>query len=178
MIDKRYKLFISHSSKDQVYVDALIKLFEFMGIGRNMEQMICTSVEDYGIPLDTNIFDFLKRQFLEYQLHVIFLLSPNYYASPVCLNEMGAAWVLQTRYTSILVPGFRFDMIRGAIDPAKKAIQMDARDIQVKDSLNKLKDNLLSEFGLGYLAQTRWERYRDQFIEEVRAVGHFLRMLI
>ncbi len=171
MKEKKYKLFISHASKDQVFVEALIKLFEFMGIGQNTERIICTSVEGYGIPLDANIFDFLKEQFLDYHLYVIFLLSSNYYASPVCLNEMGAAWVLQTRYTSILVPGFRFDMIRGAIDPAKKAIQMDARDIQIKDGLNNLKDNLLSVFGLGDLAQTRWERYRDQFIEEVKAVG-------
>ena len=33
------------------------------------------------------------------------------------MNEMGAAWVLKNDYTTILLPGFEFNEIKGAINP-------------------------------------------------------------
>ncbi len=52
---------------------------------------ICTSVPGYGISEGAKIYDWLKKQFQNYDLRVLYVLSKNYYASPACLNEMGAA---------------------------------------------------------------------------------------
>ena len=49
-------------------------------------------------------------------LFFIMMLSKNYYKSSVCLNEMGAAWVKQSAYQSILLPGFQYTKIEGAVN--------------------------------------------------------------
>ena len=38
-----------------------------------------------------DIYDWLSSQFQEFNLHVIFMLSNNYYQSVACLNEMGGS---------------------------------------------------------------------------------------
>ena len=96
---KTSKIFISHSSRDLAFVQPLVELFEHIGL--NPENMFCSSVAGYNVPLDSNIYNYLKEQFQSYDLRVIFILSENYYNSPASLNEMGAAWELQHKYTSI-----------------------------------------------------------------------------
>ena len=58
------------------------------------------------------------------------MLSDNYYKSPACLNEMGAAWVLKKEYRSILLPGFDYKEIEGAINPRKIGIKLDDDDLR------------------------------------------------
>ena len=127
------KIFISHASKDKNYVFCIVKLLEFIGL--RQEQLFCSSVPGYGIPLDEDIYDYLRQQFQEYNLHVILVLSDNYYQSVACMNEMGAAWVLRNDYTTILLPGFEFKKIEGAINPRK---------IAVNYSVTKLPEHLKS----------------------------------
>jgi hypothetical protein len=100
-------VFISHASEDHLFVDALVDMLEGIGLNRNM--LFCSSVAGYKIPLGQNIFDYLYALFQEHELFVIFVHTPNYYKSPVCLNEMGAAWVLKTDYCSILSKDMSFD---------------------------------------------------------------------
>lgn len=92
IMQKQPKIFISHSSKDKNYTDMLVDLLEDMGLREN--QIFCSSVPGCDIPLGKNIFDDILSQFHYNELHVIFVLSENFYNSPVCLNEMGAAWAL------------------------------------------------------------------------------------
>ncbi len=118
---QKKKVFISHSSKDVAAVKQIVELLELLGF--NDGNMFCSSIEPYGIPNDTDIYEYLKNQFNEFDLHVIFVLSKNYYNSPACLNEMGAAWVLSCSKTVMLLPEFDFSDIDGAINPRKIAIQ-------------------------------------------------------
>ena len=55
------KIFISHSSQDIEFVQPLVTLFGSMGL--NSENMFCSSVPGYNVPLDKNIFDYLKMHF-------------------------------------------------------------------------------------------------------------------
>ena len=144
MSPKSPKIFISHSSSDKDYVCKLIELFE--SIGLNEKNIFCSSIPGYGIPLNQDIYDYLKLQFETHNLHVIFVLSQNYYNSVACMNEMGAAWILQNKYTTILLPGFEFMEIKGAINPRQIGLKLDNDLIDVKENLNQLKDCLLNEF--------------------------------
>lgn len=148
---KPMKLFISHSSRDISYVMPLVRMLELLGM--NKENMFCSSIREYGVPLDNNIFDYLREQFQDYNLRVLFVLSGNYYTSAASMNEMGAAWVLQHRYTSILVPKFNYEDIRGAIEPRKISIKLDLAEMELKGQLNGLKDTLVSEFNLRSVPQ-------------------------
>ena len=169
MSQKSPKIFISHASKDKNYVSCIVKLLEFIGL--RQEQLFCSSVPGYGIPLDEDIYDYLRQQFQEYNLHVILVLSDNYYQSVACMNEMGAAWVLRNDYTTILLPGFEFKKIEGAINPRKIALKLDGDSDDVKEKLGQLKDKLLKEFGLLPLPEVRWEKQRDEFISVIAKGG-------
>ena len=86
---KKPMLFISHASADLLYVEPLVELFADIGLNKKM--MFCSSVPDYHIPMDNDIYTYLRNLFTDYELHVIFILSHNYYQSTACLNEMGGS---------------------------------------------------------------------------------------
>lgn len=111
------KIFISHSSINGDYGNALVELLR--GVGLRENEIIFTSNVAYGIPLGQNIFNWLKSQIRE-NPYVIYLLSPAYYTSVACLNEMGAAWIIETDHTFIFTPDFKLNSAEfqnGAIDP-------------------------------------------------------------
>ena len=171
------KIFVSHSSKDMIFVQTLVDLFK--DIGLNEENMFCSSIPGYNIPLDVNIYDYLKEQFQNYDLHVIFVLSENYYNSPVSLAEMGAAWVLQQRYTSVLLPQFNFKDIKGVIDQIRISIKLDSEKTELKARLNELRNTFIKEFGLrsSLSSQNIWERNRDEFIDKINSIDIYWKRL-
>ncbi|ROR28082.1 TIR domain-containing protein [Mobilisporobacter senegalensis] len=162
---KSPKIFISHSSLDKDYVSKLIELFD--GIGLNEQQVFCSSITGYDIPLNEDIYEYLKQQFQNHELHVIFILSDNYYDSVACMNEMGASWILQNKYTTILLPGFEFKEIKGAINPRQIGLKLDNELTDVKNKLGQLKDSIIEEFGLTRINDVRWEEKRNEFINAI-----------
>ena len=166
MTIKQPRIFISHSSKDVAYVAQIVNLLD--GMGLNQTQVFCSSLPGYGIPIDTNIFDFLREQFLEYDLHVIFIHSDNYYKSTISLNEMGAAWALKSAVTSILLPGFDFGKMTGVVNDRFIAIKLDGKQLELQDKLNQLYDKIVGEFGLTKKADIIWQQKRDSFIRELQ----------
>lgn len=164
-MQKNPKIFISHSSLDKDYVSSLVELLE--GIGLNESQIFCSSIPGFDIPLNEDIYDYLKLQFDSYSLHVIYILSDNYYNSVACMNEMGAAWILQNKYTTILLPGFAFKEIEGAINPRQIGLKLDNEESDVKNRLGQLKSDIIEEFKLHSIADVRWEEKRDTFIKKI-----------
>lgn len=141
--------------------------------------MFCSSIAGYNVPLDSNIYDYLKEQFQRYDLRVIFILSENYYNSAASLNEMGAAWVLQHKYTSVLLPQFDFRDVKGVIDIMRISIKLDSEIYELKARLNELRDTLVSEIGLklSSASQNIWERHRDEFVDKVNSVEIYWKQL-
>ena len=168
--DKKKELvFISHSYKDREYVYKFVEFLE--DIGLKSDQIFCSSIPEYAVPLDEDIYDFIKSRFREYDLRVIYVLSENYYKSAACLNEMGATWILQKKYTSILLPGFVFEQIKGAVNPTKIGIKLDGSDDEIKYRLKQLRDNLKAEFGLKDLPDRQWHRYVDTFVSKIKSMN-------
>ncbi len=163
-------LLISHATTDKKYAEHLVTLFE--NIGLNHTQMICSSVPGYGIPLNKRVYDWLASKFIDWDLdlYVIFILSDRYYSSAACLNEMGAAWVTKKEYTSILLPGFDFSQIKGAISADQIAIKLDSDEEELKQRLNELKDNLTEKFGLTKITDVRWDRFRGTFTDAIKGI--------
>lgn len=111
------KIFISHSSKNKFYGDKLVDLLRSVGVKEN--EIIFTSNTAYGIPVGQNIFNWLKSQISE-KPFVIYLLSEEYYQSIACLNEMGAAWIIENKHAAIFTPNFNLlskEFQNGALDP-------------------------------------------------------------
>lgn len=111
------KIFISHSSRNKFYGDKLVELLRNVGIKEN--EIVYTSNTAYGIPVGQNIFNWLKTQISE-KPFVIYLLSEEYYKSIACLNEMGAAWIIENEHAAIFTPNFNLlskEFQSGALDP-------------------------------------------------------------
>lgn len=166
--EKKPLLFISHSSDDKPFVEELVELFE--AIGFNNKNMFCSSVPGYGIKVNDDIFETLWSLFNNYDIYVVFVLSHNFYRSPVCLNEMGAAWVLKNDYTCILTCDMEYSNIKGVVSNRKVCIK-GAFDDDNKGKLNELKDELADCFNLENAVKgINWEKKRDAFLRKVSAL--------
>ena len=165
---KKPLIFISHSSKNKDQVAKIADLLRSINLSPRRD-IFCSSLPGYGIPNEANIFDFLMERFLNYDLHIIFVHSPEYYESPVSLNEMGAAWVLKTKATSLLLPGFGFSDMKGVFGSGSIAIKLDGDRSEVKDRLNQLRRELESEFDISDNEDIIWEEARDKFIREINS---------
>lgn len=166
--EKSPKIFISHASDDKEYVEKLVDLLDYIGLTE--KQIFCTSYPGYDISIGNDIFETLKQQFLEFDLFVLFVHSKNYYQRPVCLNEMGAAWALKTDYQSILLPGFGFNEMTGVVSNQEIAIKLDHDINEVRNKLNQLYDILREKFSLEERNRSLWEKKRDEFIQNVKAI--------
>ncbi|MCU7836486.1 MAG: toll/interleukin-1 receptor domain-containing protein [gamma proteobacterium symbiont of Taylorina sp.] len=157
------RIFISHSSGDAKIVEKFVGLME--SIGLTNEHIFCSSVPGYGIPLGENIYDYLKKEFEDSNLFVIFILSDNYYKSVSCLNEMGATWINKYDYQSILLNDFKFNDIAGAIDPRNISFS-----VEDESRLNEFKDKIIDTFNLPSKNSSRWEQQRDEFIQNSKNI--------
>lgn len=164
-IYKSPKIFISHSTDDKAIVEKFVTMLEQMGVKQG--QLFCSSVAGYGIPQGAgDLYNFIRNEMSNDNLFVIMMLSKNYYSSPVCLNEMGAAWIKQSAYQSILLPGFQYAEIEGAVNPRDMTFQLSDKDNR-HYALNELKDRIIKHLGMNDVSQNQWERFRNKFIEEV-----------
>lgn len=158
----RKKIFISHSSNDKKYCDALLQLLRRIGIPE--ENIVYTSNTKCGVPLGENIFAFLKRQFDE-ELYVLFIFSDSYFESAPTLNEMGAAWVTSSSFSALAVPGFDYSNKKFqncAID--SQSIVGNLVDINI---ITQLKNNLVKFFSLK-VAEDTWISILEEYANSIK----------
>lgn len=153
------KVFISHSSKDVKVVDEFVDLLETIGLDSN--QIFCSSLSGYGIPLGENFIECLKSELSDLNTMVIFMLSENFYKSPVSMCEMGATWIQSKEHIPVLIPPFKFEEIDGTIKLTQGFMINDAM------KWNEFKDKILQTFGLEDLSDSVWERKRDRTITRI-----------
>lgn len=141
-IKKANKVFISHSQKDIKIVEKFVDLLNRIGLDRNT--LFCSSVPGFNIKQGSgDIFDYLRSEFNNNNLFVVFILSKNYYESVACLNEMGATWVLQKQYQTILLPEFDFKDIVGAINLRDISFKLDDKFNRIS-AMGEFKDNIIN----------------------------------
>lgn len=156
-----YKLFLSHSSKDEDIVNAFVNFM--YKIGLTERDIVCTSTAGTHIPAGQSIYEFLNNLLSDEKVYAIFFLSDNYYSSPVCLNEMGAVWLRKSKYLSFILPGFSFDDVQGVIGNNRIGIKLGISDSMAKALLNNFKSDLEKIFHIS-VDYTRWEIARDEFL--------------
>lgn len=159
-------IFLSHKSDDKKYADALEKFI--IGLGVKNNQLIYTSHPLHKIPLDANIYDYLRKR-INGNTFMIFLWSDKYLDSPACMNEMGAAWVIQSDYTNIYVPSFSFGNPKYrecAVDSSKMGAVLNG-DAHCKASMIELKNKIQSIFKLSNDEKTS-QYLLDNFIQDIK----------
>lgn len=152
------KVFISHSSKDKANVEEIIDIIETIGL--NSSQIFCSSFDGYGIDLGENFLERIKEE-LDVNILVLFVLSENFYQSPVCLCEMGATWIKTNEHIPIIIPPFDFKDIQGVIPLTQ--------GFKINDSLklNLFKEKIEKLFRLTPIDNSVWERKRDRNLARI-----------
>ncbi len=103
-------IFISHSSKDEWIVTPFIDKILNLGMGIPRSKIFYTSNEDTGIKSGQDFRKAIQKKLLSAKA-VIQIITDNYKHSEVCLNEMGAAWMLSTNVIPFILPPVSFQNI-------------------------------------------------------------------
>jgi len=155
------KLFISHSHQDVFYAEQLIEVLEKIGL--ESEKIFCSSVEGYGVPLGEDFLIEIKK-WLNEEVVVIFLLSKEYYKSPISLCEMGASWITAKKVFPILIPPLTVNEFTGVFN---RNIGFNIND-SFKLTLFKERIETLFEIDTK-LSTIHWEKFKTKILESLEA---------
>jgi len=104
------KIFISHSTEDQEIVKLFCELILEQGLKLNLETDIFNTSLDISKPKSGEDFrDRIKVELINAKAALQFI-SPNYKKSEICLNEMGAAWVLCDNVIPLIIGKREYDV--------------------------------------------------------------------
>lgn len=156
------KIFISHSSEDEVIINAFVEKILRLGCGFKRTDIFCTldhTVIRTGDDFRNEIIKNMKD--CDY---ILCMISDNYRKSEVCQNEMGAAWAMEgKRILPFKFPNVKFTEI-GFLNVVKQAA-----DITDKSKL----DELYEELCKSYNVQPDWKNYNNQKEEFVKLVNEY-----
>jgi hypothetical protein len=160
MAIKTPRILISHSSLDKDFCDVFVELLVAMGFTRNT--IIYTSKSEFAVPLSTDIYEYLRQNLEKRSIWVFFMLSHNFYKSAACQNEMGAAWVKQSKYFSVLLPAFKHTRRKGVINLNKQTL-----DLCDPVRLTELLKLFRSKWKLP-INDIEWVSVQNEFIEKFK----------
>lgn len=103
-------IFISHSSKDEAIVKPFIDKILQLGLHISLDKIFCTSIQAATITTGEDFRTVIKEKLMKAS-HVIQIITPNYRESEVCLNEMGAAWVLNNKVVPFILPPITYTSV-------------------------------------------------------------------
>lgn len=134
------KIFISHAKADEMIGEKLLDTLVALGIPQ--DSVFYSSKYHTGVGLGKDFHNEVKAA-LESCEVVVFLLTPNFYASEYCLNEMGAAWYAEKKIIPILLGGLAPSDMRGFVDSHFIAFTPESEQV-----------HMLADFLTPYIADT------------------------
>ena len=163
---KKPLVFISHSGKQELFVSAIVALLEHCGFTK--DNLFCSSVPGFNIGLDEDIIETLRKEFLDFNIYVVYVFSNELFDSPYCLNEMGAAWVLQVDNSIIITRDMDERKIDGVVNKGKTRISFKDSDLQLESRMIELREKLTDFVGLPKVKEIDWRRYYVEFIQKLK----------
>jgi hypothetical protein len=127
---KELQLFISHSSKDAPIVKAFVDKILKLSLKIESDQIFCTSLDESSIKSGEDFRNAIKQK-LQMASLVILIISDNYRKSEVCLNEMGATWVLNNRVVPFIVPPINYESV-GFIHEPNQLLKINKKENLLK----------------------------------------------
>lgn len=156
--DTAAKIFVSHSSKDEGLVRDFVDRILLLGLNMQNEDIFCTSIEGMDIKSGEDFRNKIKQQLKESEI-IIQLITENYKQSEVCLNEMGAAWVLNAKVIPFIVEPIRYDNV-GFIHNTTQLLKLNT-----KKDLLKFKDDHKGFFNSSDFNISRYDQQIDEFLK-------------
>jgi hypothetical protein len=151
-------IFISHSSKDEPVVTAFIDKILNAGLGINRENIFYTSSKDTGPKSGADFKKAIKDK-LKNSVAVIQIITRNYKDSEICLNEMGAAWVLSDNVIPFIFESVNYDNI-GFIHNTTQLLKLNSAE-----DLYQFQDDHPDLYENRRINQTNYHRQVNEFIK-------------
>lgn len=152
-------IFISHARKDSPVIDIFVEKVLRLGFEIDSNLIFYTSHPDTDIQggkyINGEIFKAIKDSKL-----LILFLSRNYFNSPYCLCEMGAAKLLQDKKSVFLflLPGLQYSEVEGVFSENMiKKVDPEGMDSFI-DSVSKSCKNIIKS------KASAPARYKDEFL--------------
>lgn len=158
---KKKKIFISHASKDKVFIQAFVDDILQLGIGIDANDIFCTSIEDMAIKNGEEIRKHIQQNIRNVDFAFL-MISKNYRASEICLNEMGAVWAYDNNVKLYLLPDANFDDIGWLCNTRI------AEKINDSIALDALHEQLQQHYSLQDTSIRSWSRQREKFLQEIK----------
>ena len=156
----RKRIFISHSSKDKQYITKFVNQILCLGIGVSPDDVFCTSIEDLGIKNGEDIRNHIHDNIRSAEYSFL-MISDNYKASEICINEMGAVWAYDAKVRLYMLPGATVDKI-GWLCNARQA-----QNLSSAVALDQLYMEMRSHFGITTDNFEHWSRIREEFVKSM-----------
>lgn len=158
---KKKKIFISHASEDKVFIQAFVDDILQLGIGIDANDIFCTSIEDMAIKNGEEIRKHIQQNIRNVDFAFL-MISKNYKASEICLNEMGAVWAYDNNVKLYLLPDANFDDIGWLCNTRI------AEKINDSIALDTLHEQLQQYYSLRDTSIRSWSRQREKFLQEIK----------
>ena len=155
------RLFLSHSSKDERLADIFLDLLT--GAGLSESRIFYSSVRATGIESGQPVEQVLREQ-LQRSSFVVQLISPSFMASPMCLMELGAAWVLDLPRLPIVVTPLARGDVSARIGNFQMAQLSSAKDVE--SMLDDCYDALSARLAVAP-SQSAWRRLSSRFTAQL-----------
>jgi hypothetical protein len=158
------KIFISHAWADRKLADLLRDTLVLGGVPKN--RIFYSSSRATGIASGTDVRAHLRSELQQAGL-VIELISTTFLTRPMCLLELGGAWVLEKPTYPIVVPPLTRSQAVAQIGDLNMG-QLGSSG-EIDDVFDELHDRLVSDLGLSTTA-TEWNPVARRFKEGLPAV--------
>lgn len=161
--ENKLKIFISHSSKDRNIVKLFIDNFLKKGLSLTDNDIACTSFEATGVAPGENIPLYIKQNIKGSKL-CLAMVSKNYKASEVCMNEVGAAWALERPPIQIVLPNTDFSELGWLLNTDKAA------KIDDEDSLDHLMVKICNVLNIPEISALHWNPCKRDLLESIKQI--------
>lgn len=150
-------IFISHSSSDKIIVEEFVDKILQIGLGISANDIFCTSIQGMKIKTGDDFVKAIKDKLLKSKV-VILLLSNNYKSSEICLNEMGAAWILGKVIYPLIIEPLEYDEV-GFLNITKQIEKLTS-----SADLDNFKETIEQELGLESVKTSTWNQQKEKFL--------------
>lgn len=156
-------IFISHNENDSKLAEIIIQLLEDIGVSKSVKdgKIFCSSSSNRGIKMGDDIFETIKSKFND-NIVVLFLFTEQFFKSPACLCEMGAAWVKSMNTLPLIMPPQRFEDIKGIFNKNIKGFMLDD-----EKNFSELIDYFIEKFNLKELGYREYDRIKRKFFDNI-----------
>lgn len=157
-------VFISHSIKDKVIIDAFVDLILHGALSVPINKIFCVSTDGTKIESGVDWRNAIYHSLLNAKINFL-VITPNYKESEVCMNEMGAAWVTSAKVLPLIIEPINYKSVGVIHEPNQIEKLLDEK------SLDRIKDTVqqILEIPFAQVKSDRWTAKKNEFLVLAKA---------